>query len=69
MMRNRKFYLKFKLAGNDNTYFASSLKALNHFLKKTDLALIGWHTYLPFSEERKKAIHVDWGVWCIPDNN
>ena len=69
MMRNRLFYLKFKVAGNDNTYFATSIKAMNHFLRTNGLALTGWHTYHPFTEERKAATHCGWGVYCILDNN
>lgn len=68
-MKKRDYYWKFKVAGNSNTYFATSLKAINHFLRVNGLVLTDFYTYLPFTEERKTAEHIDWGVWCIPDNN
>lgn len=68
-MRNRTYYWKFKVAGNDNTYFATSLKAINHFLRTNGLVLTDFYTYLPFTCERKIAKHIDWGIWCIPNNN
>ena len=60
---------KFKVAGNDNTYFATSLKAINCFLRKNGLVLTAYHPYHPFMYEVKTATRCGWGVYCIPDNN
>ncbi len=66
-MRNLNW--KFKVAGNDNTYFATSLKAINHFLRTNGLVLTDFYPYVPSTYEIKTAEHIDWGVWCIPNNN
>ena len=66
-MRNLNW--KFKVAGNDNTYYATSLKAINHFLRENGLVLTDYYPYLPLQCEKKQMQRCDWGVYCIPDNN
>ena len=61
--------VKFNVATNSNTYFATSLKAASSFCKKNDLVITYWYTYLPFACEKKSAVKVGRGVYCIPDNN
>lgn len=60
---------KFKVATNDNTYYATSLKAINCFCRKNDFVLTEYYTYLPFTCEKRLMVRCGWGVYCIPDNN
>ena len=65
-MRNLNW--KFKVAGSDNTYFATSLKAINCFLRKNGLVLTNYYPYLPLQYEKKMMVKCGWGVWGIIDN-
>ena len=66
----RNINVKFKVATNSNTYFATSLKAAASFCRKNDLVMTHWwDTYLPSISEKKAAIKCGWGVYGIPDNN
>ena len=66
-MGNVKF--KFYVTTNSNTYYATSLKAINNFLRKNDFVLSTFYPYIPLINEKKAAIKCGWGVWGIPDNN
>ena len=66
-MRNVNF--KFYVTTNSNTYYATSLKAINNFLRKNDFVLSTFYPYIPLINEKKAAIKCGWGVWGIPDNN
>lgn len=61
--------VKFNVATNSNTYFATSLKAAASFCKKNDFVMTYWYTYLPFTSEKKAAIKCGRGVYGILDNN
>ena len=66
-MKNVRF--KFYVTTNSNTYYATSLKAINNFLRKNDFVLSTFYPYIPLINEKKAAIKCGWGVWGIPDNN
>ena len=66
-MRNAKF--KFYVTTNSNTYYATSLKAINCFLRKNDFVLSEYYPYIPLINEKKAAIKCGRGVWGIIDNN
>jgi hypothetical protein len=66
-MRNVNY--KFYIANNNNTYFATSYKAMTSFCKKHNLVVTYWYTYLPFTEEREAAIRCGRGIYCINDDN
>jgi hypothetical protein len=58
---------KFKVATNDNTYYATSLKAINHFLRENDFVLTEYYPYIPLTCEKKIMQKCGWGVWGISD--
>ena len=66
-MRNVKF--KFYVTTNDNTYYATSLKAINCFLRKNGLVITLFYPYLPLQCEKKQMQRCGWGVYGILDNN
>ena len=66
-MRNVNF--KFYVTTNSNTYYATSLKAINNFLRKNDFVLSTFYPYIQHINEKKAAIKCGWGVWGIIDNN
>ncbi|MEM3714426.1 MAG: hypothetical protein QXF82_05700 [Nitrososphaeria archaeon] len=66
-MKNLKW--KFYVTTNNNTYYATSLKAIASFCRKNDFVLSDYYTYLPLICEKKQMSKCGWGVWGIPDNN
>lgn len=60
---------KFKVATNDNTYYATSLKAINCFCRKNDFVLTEFYTYLPLTCEKKQMVKCGWGVYGITETN
>lgn len=65
----RNINVKFKVATNSNTYFATSIKTMASFCKKHDFVVTYWYSYLPSISEKKSAVKVGRGVYGIPDNN
>lgn len=65
----RNINVKFKVATNSNTYFATSIKTMASFCKKHDFVVTCWYSYLPLSDEKKAAIKCGRGVYGILDNN
>lgn len=61
--------VKFNVATNSNTYYATSLKAAASFCKKNDLVMIQDWDVNPSTTEKNAAVRCGWGVYCIPDNN
>ena len=61
--------VKFKVATNSNTYYATSLKAAQSFCKKNDFVMTSWYTYLPMTCEKKVAQKCGRGVYCILETN
>lgn len=66
-MKNVRF--KFYVTTNSNTYYATSLKAINNFLRKNDFVLSEYYPYIPLPNEIKVAKRCGWGVYGILDNN
>lgn len=66
-MKNVRF--KFYVTTNSNTYYATSLKAINCFLRKNNFVLSVYYPYIPLINEKTAAIKCGWGVWGIIDNN
>lgn len=66
-MKNVQF--KFKVTSNNNTYYATSLKAISSYCKLNDLVLTDYYHHFPIFWERKSAHKCGRGIYCILDSN